>query len=112
MRGNLFVSVSVWCHKAKWGSILPAVFKAAAEGDLGSGVKWFYWRAAGYKTVTGAVLLGAGVGLEAVCSSYPDIPLSCQASHWCYLLGTFLTSVGLVDGGTRAPWPDGTPKEK
>ena len=98
--------------KARWGAILPEVFKAAAEGRFGPRLAAFYWRTAQYKTISGAVLMAVGAGLETVCASFPDMAWSCGASRYVYLVGGFLAVVGLADGGTRAPWPskpDGSP---
>ena len=107
MLGNLVVKFL----KARWGSILPEVFKAAAEGQFGPKVQAVYWWTAQYKTISGAVLMAVGAGLETVCASFPDMAWSCGASRYVYLVGGFLAVVGLADGGTRAPWPtkpDGT----
>ncbi len=93
--------------KARWGSILPAVFKAAGEGDLGPTVKRVYWFAAKYKTFTGAILWGGGAALETVCANYPTLGWSCKWPGIIYYAGMILTGVGLADGGTRAPWPKG-----
>lgn len=98
--------------KGRWGQVLPAIFKAAAEGKFGEPIKRAYWFLAAYKTITGAVLWGAGSALESVCSSYPDFAWTCSAAPYLYYIGMFLTGVGLADGGTRAPWPktpDGQP---
>jgi hypothetical protein len=97
--------------KAKWGSILPTVFKAAAEGQFGPRVKFLYWWTAQYKTFVGAVLWGAGAALETVCANYPQFAWSCTYALYPYYVGMFLTGVGLADGGTRAPWPDGAQAE-
>lgn len=97
--------------RARWGSILPELFKAAAEGKFGSMVQKVYWASAKYKTVTGAVLLAAGAALETLAAAYPDMAWAAPASRYVYLIGGFLAAVGLVDGGVRAPWPtkpDGT----
>jgi hypothetical protein len=53
----------------------------------------------------GAALIGIGAGLEAVCASYPDLTWARSAARYVYYAGALLTTVGLVDGGTRAPWP-------
>lgn len=102
---GLFGKLAVKVVKAKWGSILPAILKAAAEGKFGEGIKRAYWAMAGIKTVSGAVVLALGAGLETVCASYPEYAWTCGAGKWLYLIGGILASVGLVDGGTRAPWP-------
>lgn len=97
--------------RAKWGSILPEVFKAAAEGKFGPVVQKVYWATAKYKTVTGAVLLAAGAGLETIAATYPEWTWAAPAATYVYVVGGFLAAVGLVDGGVRAPWPtkpDGT----
>lgn len=108
MKG-LLGSLVVKFVKARWGAILPAVFKAAAEGQFGPAVQRVYWATARYKTFTGAVVLGLGAALETVCAGFPDFAWSCPAPRYVYLAGALLTAVGLVDGGTRAPWPAGTP---
>ena len=105
---NLLTKLGLKFLKAKWGAILPAVFKAAAEGQFGETVKKLYWFASGYKTFTGAVLLAVGAGLETVCASYPEMSWPCAWARYVYYAGGILTTVGLVDGGTRAPWPKGT----
>lgn len=105
---GLIKALAIKVLKAKWGSLLPAVFKAAAEGELGEPMKKVYWFGAGHRTFTGAVLLAAGAGLETICAGYPDVGWSCSAARYVYYAGAFLTTVGLVDGGTRAPWPKGT----
>jgi len=107
----LLKSLTIKLIKARWGAILPAIFKAAAEGDFGPQVKAAYWALAGKKTIIGASILGAGVALETLCASYPQWGWPCGWSRWVYLAGGILTSVGLADGGTRAPWPAGTPKD-
>lgn len=98
--------------KGRWGSVLPAILRAAAEGQFGPQVKAIYWFAAGYKTVTGAVLIGAAAGLGTLCETGgATYSWACGAQPWVLSLGAILAGVGLVDGGTRAPWPEGTPKE-
>lgn len=97
--------------KGNWGKLLPGVFKAAGEGQFGTTVQKVYLWSRGKKTITGAVLLGLGAALETVCSQYPVYGWSCAWSRYVYDAGIFLTSVGLVDGATRSPWPAGTPKE-
>jgi hypothetical protein len=91
--------------KGKWGTILPAIFKHAAEGDFGEPIKKAYWFTAGYRTIVGAALWAIGAGAETVCGSYPQFAWSCAAATWAYWIGAFLTGVGLADGGTRSPWP-------
>ena len=95
--------------KAKWGSILPAMLKAVAEGGLGETPKRLYWALAGKKTALGAALIFAAYGLEAICNAYPEMQWGCRWSQWVLVIGGVLASVGLADGGTRAPWPTGTP---
>jgi hypothetical protein len=102
---GLLKGVLVKFVRARWGSILPALFKAAAEGQFGPAVQKAYWWTAGYRTFIGAVLLGVGAGLETVCASYPDLTWACPAARYVYIAGGVLTAVGLADGGTRAPWP-------
>lgn len=94
--------------KGHWGKLLPPLFKAAAEGDLGPQVKALYWFASKYKTITGAILWGAGAALETVCGNYPEFSWACAYAAWPYWLGVVLTGVGLADGGTRSPYPAGT----
>jgi len=96
--------------KGRWGTILPALFKAAAEGGFGEPIKKVYWATAKYKTMIGAVLWGAGAALETVCGQYPQFAWACTYALWPYYAGMFLTAVGLADGGTRSPWPTGTDK--
>lgn len=91
--------------KGNWGKLLPMLFKSAGEGQFGPTVRKIYWWTAGKKTITGMILLGAGAALETLCGSYPSIPWSCTASRVIFDVGAFLTTVGLVDGGTRSPWP-------
>ena len=104
---GLLKSLVVKFVKARWGSLLPAVFKSAAEGEFGPQVKAVYWWLSGKKTVTGAVLWGVGAGLEAVCGQDPSLAMVCPWSHYVYYAGMILTGLGLADGGTRAPWPMG-----
>lgn len=108
---GLLKSLALRLLKGRWGAILPAIFKAAAEGDFGPQVKACYWWAAKYKTIWGAAIIGAGVALEAIAGTYPQWTWAAPAARWVYWAGALLTAVGLVDGGTRAPWPEGTPKE-
>jgi len=89
--------------------ILPYIFRAWAEGGLGKPAQKLYWFAAGYKTVTGAVIMALGTGLEAVAAAYPDFVWAPAAARAVFWVGAFLSSVGLVDGGVRSRWPDGTP---
>lgn len=105
---GLLVKIGSRFLRGKWGSILPALFKAIAEGKMGEWPKRIYWFGAGHRTVTGAVLLAVGAGLEMTCSSYPDMAWACSAGKYVYVVGAFLASVGLVDGGVRSPWPTGT----
>lgn len=104
---GLLKGIAVKFLRARWGSILPAVFKAAGEGSFGPAVQRVYWAIAGKKTFVGAVLLAACAGLETICASYPEMPWACSAARIVFLVGAFLASVGLVDGGTRSPWPRG-----
>jgi hypothetical protein len=106
---GLLAKIATRFIKGRWGSILPAILRAAAEGQLGEPVKRAYWVAAGYRTFTGAVLVGLGAALETVCGSYPDMAWACPAARYVYIAGGLLAAVGLVDGGVRAPWPAGTP---
>lgn len=98
--------------KGRWGSILPQVLRAAAEGKFGPQAKAVYWFGAGYRTVTGALLVGVGAGLASLCDTSGTVyPWACTAQPYVLTIGGFLAAVGLVDGGVRAPWPNGTPKE-
>lgn len=97
--------------KGRWGTILPALFKTAAEGGFGEPLKKVYWATAKYKTAVGAILIFVGAGAETTCASLPDLSWTCGVARWIYYGGMVLTAVGLADGGTRAPWPDGTDKE-
>jgi hypothetical protein len=98
--------------KINWGRILPMLFKSVAEGKAGPLAQKIYWATAKYKTFTGALLMGLGTSFEVTCSNFPQYPWTCEATTWVFYAGYFLTLVGLVDAGTRAPWPNGTPKEK
>lgn len=91
--------------RGNWGRVFPLFFKAVAEGQFGKVPKEIYWFLAGRKTVLGAILIGVGTGLEAVCSSHPSYAWTCEAGTWVYWLGGMLAAVGLIDGGTRSPWP-------
>lgn len=96
----------------KWSGlvskILPGLLKSWAEGGLGEPAKKVYWWLAGYKTITGAVLIALGTGFEALAASYPEYAWAPQAARVVFWLGATLSSIGLVDGGTRSPWPAGT----
>lgn len=108
-------TIAVRFFKARWGSLLPLIFKAAAEGRFGAAVEKLYWLAEGRKTFTGAVLMGIGTGLEAVAAAYPELAWAPAAARVVFAVGACLSAVGLVDGGVRAPWPKGTaipPEEK
>lgn len=111
----LVKALLVKVFKGNWGRIFPLFFKAIAEGQLGEPAKKIYWWLAGRKTVLGAILIAVGTGLEATCSNYPAYTWSCEAGTWVYWLGGMLALVGLVDGGTRSPWPEspdgGAPKK-
>ena len=101
----LFRALAIKFIKGHWGSLLPGVFKAAAEGEFGPQIRAVYWWLAGKKTISGAIFVGVGTALEAVCANYPDLAWSCGVSRWIWEVGAVLAAVGLVDGGTRAPWP-------
>ncbi len=92
--------------------LLPMLLRLWAEGGLGAPAQKVYWFLAGKKAITGAILLAVGTSLEATCGSYPDWGWACPAARYVFWLGALLTSVGLVDGGVRSPWPDGTPKSE
>lgn len=94
--------------KGKWGAILPALLRAAAEGSFGEPVKRAYWWAAGKKTVTGAILLAAGAGLEVLAAAHPEWAWTSAWAGYVFTAGSILAAVGLVDGGVRSPWPTGT----
>jgi hypothetical protein len=97
--------------KAKWGSVPPALFKAAGEGQFGEGVKKAYWFANGYATFTGMVFVGAGTALEAIAGSYPELAWAPVTAAWIYRIGTVLAAAGLLRGGVNSPWPDGAQKQ-
>ena len=101
--------VVVWFAKGHWGKILPAILRGVAEGKFGEPAKKIYWASAGYKTVTGAVLIFIGGGLEVLAGTGPEYQWAVRAGQVVYTLGGILASVGLADGGTRSPWPEGTP---
>jgi len=92
--------------KGNWGKIIPPILTAIAEGKMGPVVKRVYWVVAGKKTFIGMVLVGLAYGLEAVCNNYGGAGWGCTASQWLVWIGGFLASVGLIDGGNRAPWPE------
>lgn len=108
MLTNMLKALALKFLKGKWGSLVPMVLTAAAEGEFGPGVEKVYRWLKGKKTVTGAILLGSGAALETICAGYPSMDWSCQIVPWLYGGGGILASVGLVDGGLRAPWPKGT----
>lgn len=89
--------------------VIPSLLRMWAEGKLGAPAQKLYWLLAGYKTITGAVLLAVGTGLETTCAGYADYAWTCQAAPYVYMVGAALAAIGLVDGGTRSPWPSGTP---
>lgn len=88
--------------------LLPMLLRAWAEGGLGEPARKAYWWLAGYKAITGALIMGLGVGLEAVSASFPGWTWAPPAARGVFWLGAMLSSVGLVDGGVRSPWPEGT----
>jgi len=92
--------------------LLPMLLRLWAEGGLGKPAQAVYWFLAGKKAITGAVLLAVGTALDATCGSYPQWDWACYLARGVFWLGALLTSVGLVDGGVRSPWPDGTPKSE
>jgi hypothetical protein len=93
--------------KGKWGAIIPYIFKAAAEGQLGAIPKKLYWLLNGYATFTGMIFVGLGTGLEAVSTAFPDQPWVPVAAQWIFKIGTVLATVGLLRGGVNSPWPEG-----
>lgn len=104
MKG-LIQKLLVKFFKGNWGKIIPPILTAIAEGKMGPVAKKVYWFMAGKKTISGMVLLGLAYGLEAVCNQYGTL-WGCQWSQWLVWIGGFLASVGLIDGGNRAPWPE------
>lgn len=102
---GLIQKLAIKFLKGNWGKLLPGVFKAAAEGSFGEPVRKLYWFLAGKKTILGAVFVGVGYGLEAICNANPDYAWGCAWSGHVMAVGQFLALVGLVDGGTRSPWP-------
>lgn len=113
--GALLRGLVVKMLKGRIGSILPALFKAAAEGEFGQPIKRLYWWTSGKKTAMGAIPWFIGAGAETVCSNMPQFPWTCDVSHWAYWIGMVLIPVGLIDAGTRSPWPstpDGQPPWK
>lgn len=88
--------------------ILPGLLRAAAEGGLGPKAKAAYWALEGKKTLLGAVLIALGTAAESLAASYPDQPWIVPTAQAIFWLGALLSSVGLVDGGVRSPWPQGT----
>jgi len=88
--------------------ILPGVLRAWAEGGLGEPARKVYWWLEGYKTVTGALLMGLGAGLEHIAPSFPEWTWVIPFAKGVFWLGGMLSSIGLVDAGVRAPWPTGT----
>lgn len=110
--------------RINWGKLLPTLLRMVAEGDADEALgltaaeglrcyplKRIYWWTAGKKTFAGAALLFVGAGLETLCASYPAWGWSCASARYVYYVGAALAAVGLVDGGTRAPWPAGTRKD-
>lgn len=108
--------------RINWGKVLPTLLRMVAEGRLdqalgltaASGIRAYpfkrlYWTTAGLKTFTGMALVGLGAGFETICAGFASVPWACTGARYVYLVGAALTAVGLVDGGTRAPWPTGTP---
>lgn len=102
---GLLMKIASRFVRGRWGAILPALFRGAADGQFGPQVRAVYWWLAGKKTIAGAILLGTGAALETVCAGYATFAWACQWSGYVYAAGAFLAAVGLVDGGTRAPWP-------
>jgi len=98
---------------SKW---LPTLFKMIAEGRAdellhlkNAPLARLYWWSAGKKTWTGMALTAAGAALETLCTLYPDAaPWSCPAARYLFRVGTFLAGLGLIDGGTRSPYPAGS----
>lgn len=89
--------------------VLPTLLRLWAEGKLfGEKGARVYWWLAGKKTVTGAILLALGTGLEAVAAGYPELAWAPVAARVIFWTGAALSSIGLVDGGVRSPWPKGT----
>ena len=107
---GLLKTLTVKFLKGHWGRLVPAVFKAAGEGDFGPQIKAVYWFGEKYVTVTGAVLWGVGTALETTCSQYPQWPWTCSATGWVILAGQILAAAGLLRGATNSPWPEGAQK--
>jgi hypothetical protein len=98
--------------KGKWGTIIPYVFKAAAEGQFGPVVKKLYWVMSGYGTMTGMIFVGLGTAMEAISSAYPEEAWAPVAARWIFNVGTILAAVGLLRGGVNSPWPEGAQIEQ
>ena len=103
--------------RINWGALLPKLLRMVAEGkaDEAIGLKSYplkraYWFAAGKKTFTGAALTFLAAGFAGICGQYEQWPWACDASRYAMLAGVVITGLGVVDGATRAPWPDGTPR--
>ena len=107
---GLLKSLAAKVVRGHWGRVIPAIFRAAGEGDFGPALKGLYWFGEKYATVTGAVLWAIGAGLETVCGGYPQWAWSCEASGWIVVVGQVLTSAGLLRGATNSPWPEGSQK--
>ena len=88
--------------------LIPGLLRAWAEGGLGEPARKVYWFLEGYKTITGALLMALGTGLEAIAANYPDWTWAAPAARAIFWIGAILTPIGLVDGGVRSPWPRGT----
>lgn len=104
--GGLLKSLVVKLVKGHWGRIIPAVFKSAGEGDFGPQLKAVYWFGEKYATVTGAIFMFVGTGLEAVASGNPEYTWAPTAAQIVFNVGGVLSAAGLLRGATNSPWPD------
>jgi len=96
--------------KINWGAMLPKLLRMAAEGKFGAPIQKTYWWLAGKKTFIGAAGVFIAAGAAGICGQYEQFSWACDVSSGAMWLFGVLAGVGLVDGATRAPWPDGTPK--
>ena len=113
MKAKLIAFALKRLNVSKW---LPTLFKMIAEGKAdellhlkGTPLSRAYWALAGKKTWLGMAFTAIGAALETLCSLYPDAaPWSCPAARYLYIVGAALAGIGLIDGGTRSPYPAGT----
>lgn len=113
---GLLKSLAIKLVRGNWGRVVPAIFKAAGEGDFGPQIKALYWFAEKKGTLIGAILWFVGAGAETVCGGYPQYSWTCNVPGWILIAGQVLTAAGLLRGATNSPWPEGAqanhPKEK